>query len=176
MDTNGYIIDTTYTAATAAWIYQNRSWILHTQQQQHGYTWRHAVYYVHSSSSSKDTHGYIMGNAYTSAAARVHMYTSWIINTLQQHGCTWIHHGYYIHSSSSMDTHRSIMYTAYTAATLWIHMDSLWKLHTQQQEEHGYTWIHHGYYIHISSSTDTHGYIKDTTYTAVTAWLHMEKS
>jgi hypothetical protein len=149
MNTSEYIMDTTYTTATAAWIYQNRSWILHTQQQQHGYTWIHAVYYVHSSSSSKVTHGYIMDNAYTLAAARIHMYTSWILNTLQQHGCTWIHHGYYIYSSSSMDTqgytwthheyyihsssmdtHGYIMGTTTSAATAWIHKDTSWILHT----------------------------------------------
>jgi hypothetical protein len=65
----------------------------------------------------------------------------------------------------------------YTAAAL-IHMDTSWTSHTQQQQQHGYTWIHHGYYIHISNkSMDTHVYIMDTTYTAATAaWMHMGTS
>jgi hypothetical protein len=95
-----------------------------------------------------DTHGYIIYNTYTTATA------------------AWIHmdaHGYYIHSSSgSMDTHGYIMNTTYTAATAaWIHMDTSWIQHTQQQ--HGYTWVHHGYYIHISSNMYAHGYTLDTT-------------
>jgi hypothetical protein len=101
--------------------------------------------YIHSS-SSMDTHGYIMDTIYTAAA--------------------WIH----------MDTHGYIMYTIYTAATTaWIHIATSWILHTQQQQQHGYTRIHHGYNKHSSSSTDTHGYIMYTTYTAAApARIHMD--
>jgi hypothetical protein len=51
MDTHGYIKQTTYIAATSC--------ILHTEQQQHGFTWIHHGYYIHSS-SSMDSHEYIM--------------------------------------------------------------------------------------------------------------------
>jgi hypothetical protein len=67
------------------------------------------------------------------------------------------------------------MYTTYTAAVAYIHMDASCILRTQQQHQLGYIWIHHGYYIHISSSMDTHGYIMDTTYIAA-AWMHMDPS
>jgi hypothetical protein len=53
-------------------------------------------------------------------------------------------------------------------------MDTSWMLHTQQ---HGDTCIHHGYYINSSnSSIDTHEYIMYTTYTAASAWIHMDTS
>jgi arginyl-tRNA--protein-N-Asp/Glu arginylyltransferase len=134
-----------------------------------------------------------MDTTYTAATATwIHMATSWILHT-KQHGYTFIHHGYYIHCSSSMDTHGYIMDTTYTGAAAWIHMDTSWILHTQQQQQHGYTWIHHGCYInksnsmdkrgyimdttyiHSSNSMNTHGYIMDTIYTA-SALIHMDTS
>jgi hypothetical protein len=172
MDMYEYIMGTTYTAA-AAWIHMHTSWILHThQQQQHGYTWIHHGYYIHSS-SSMDRHGYTMDTIYTSELAWIDMDASWILHTQQQqHGVTGILHRCYIHRSYSsiMDTHGYIMDTTYKSATAaaWIYMDISWILHTQQQQ-HGYTWIHHGYYIHSSSSMDTYGYIMDDAYTAVAA-------
>jgi hypothetical protein len=66
MDTHVYIMDATYTAATAAWINMDTSWILHTQQQKHVYTWTHPGYNI---KSSMDTHVYIMDNTYTAATA-----------------------------------------------------------------------------------------------------------
>jgi hypothetical protein len=95
-------MDTTYTAA-AAWIHMDTSWILHRLQQQqqvytwihhgyyihsssmdtHGYTWIHHEYYIHSS-SSMDTHGYIMGTTTSAETAWIHKDTSWIIQTQQQ--------------------------------------------------------------------------------------------
>jgi hypothetical protein len=135
MDRHVYITDATYTSA-AAWIHMDISWILHTQQQQHGYTWIHHGNYIHSGKSNMDTHGYIMDITYKTAW--IHIHTSRILHTLQQqHGYTWVHHGYYIHRSSSMDTHGYIMDTAYTAATAaWIYMDTSWMLHKQKQQ-HG---------------------------------------
>jgi hypothetical protein len=81
MDTHGYIMDITYTTATA-WIHMDTSWILHTQQQ-YVCTWIHHGYYMHC--SSMDTHGYIMDTKYTAATTTwIHMDTSRILYTQQQ--------------------------------------------------------------------------------------------
>jgi regulator of extracellular matrix RemA (YlzA/DUF370 family) len=62
MDTHGFIMDTTYTAETTAWIHMDTSWILYTQQQQQ--------------------HGYIMDTTYTAAStACIHVDISWILHT-----------------------------------------------------------------------------------------------